>query len=280
VRPAWLVLAALLVCTPARADEAKVLDILFTAQTWQDAGNIPSAIEACGQALSLDPDNAYIKIRLAQLQAAKGDPASGLALIDEVLNQDRDNLLALLWQGHLRLALFKTEEAQASYQRVLELDPGRAWAQAGLGAAMLQAGQDQAAVEHLAKAQDLAGDDAPLHYLLGDTYLRLGLFTNARLELERSLDINPRQPQVLILVGQAYQRLDLPGLALDAWRQALGLSKGNIVALQHMLAVMAWQADQAVAKGNLDEAARDWQAMLKYDPGNGQALLHLKAQAK
>ena len=94
------------------------------------------------------------------------------------------------------------------------------------------------------------------------------------------MELNPRQVRVLIDTGEVYQRLGLTGLALDAWRQALSLNPKDLGALSHLLAVLAWRADQALSQGKIDQAIQDWQAMLKYDPGNGQALLHLRARTQ
>ena len=129
----------------------------------------------------------------------------------------------------------------------------------------------------LAKAQSLAGEDAELHLALGECFWRLNLLTNARLELERSLELNPRGNRALDLAGEVYERLGLESLALDAWRQSLALDPGDARARVDLLVILGRQASTALASGDKSKAVLLWRIMLSYDPQNPEAMGSLRS---
>ena len=227
--------------TRAVALDQSVLDDLFTAQEWQTKGNLAASRLSLEKALRTQPGNIFASVRLAQVDALSGDLDGSLARLTSVLTQEPENLLALRWKGHVLLAKGQTAQAAASYSRILKLDPDNGWAWLGVAACLLdqatpEAGRDAAAA--LDKAQAHAGEDADLHLALGDAFARLHLLVNARLELERTLDLRARDTQALVLAGEVYLRLGLRGLALESWRQALvldpamGQAKANLLLLE------------------------------------------------
>lgn len=275
IRPLCLALA-LVASVPARAAQ-EAMDLLFTAQEWQAKGNLDAARQSVQDALKLDPGDSFARIRLAQIDASAGDRKSALDALAKVLSSDPDNLLALTWQGHLLLAEGQSASAESAYRRVLSQDPDNGWARLGVAACLLSRGSLKEAAAPLAKAQAAAGEDADLHLALGDTFWRLGLPVNARLELERALEINPRELRALVLAGEVYQRLDLSNLAMDAWRQALAIDPSATSARFRILLTLGRQADRAAASGNRDEAVRIWRTMLTYDPLDPVALGSLRS---
>ncbi|GAB6036839.1 hypothetical protein JCM15519_13980 [Fundidesulfovibrio butyratiphilus] len=260
----------------ALADQA-VLDLLFTAQEFQARGALDAARQTVVQALEKSPGDTFAAIRLAQLDALAGKPDSALARLDTVLATDPGNLLAALWQGHILYGRGRIDQARQAYAKALSLSPTNGYAHLGLACCLLAENRDKAAVEELAKAQAHAGDDHILHALLGKVFSGLGLWVNARMEFELALETNPRHVDTLVRVGEVYQRLNLPSLAQNAWRQALALEPKNPMALHHLLAVLGDQALVLLQQGHTREAVVTWRLMLTYDPINPRALHHLRA---
>lgn len=275
-----VILTALLAHAPAVLAQESVTDHLFTAQEWQAKGNLEAARRSLQDALRLQPDDAFALIRLAQVDAASGDLKAAEAGLERVLARSPKNLLALNWLGHVQLAQGLPASAENAYRRTLGVDPDNAWAQLGLAACRLAQGDDAGARPHLAKAQAGATQDAELHLALGDTFMRLNLLVNARMELERSLEINPRGVRALVLAGEVYERMGFESLALNAWRQALELDPGEAPARFALVAVLGRQGDHALASGRKDEALRVWRAALSYEPGNAGILERLRGLSK
>lgn len=262
--------------SPARAEQDE-MNLLFTAQEWQAKGNLEAARRAVQETLGLDPQNAFARVRLAQIDAASGQLEKALGELGEVLRLDPGNLLALLWKGHILLTGGKLADAEASYRHVLKLDPPNGWANLGVAACLLAQNNTAQAVAFLSKAQSLAGEDSDLHLALGDTFSRMGLPANARMELERSLELNPRGVRALVLAGEVYLKMGFSGLALNAWRQALALDPACEQARFDLLFELGRQAERDMAQGRKEEAVRGWRIMLSYDPRNPEALSSLKS---
>lgn len=274
-------LALLLFAGQARSES--LLDTLFTAQEWQAKGNLAEARETVQSALAQDPGNSFARIRLAELDAALGNTAQAIHGLDALLAQEPDNLLALLWKGYILLGPKPPGDAALArpcFERAAALDPANAWAMAGQALCLLDDGKDQEAAPFLEKAQTLAGEDAPLHHVLGDTYAALGLLVNARLEFEQTLEINPRDLPALASLGEVYLRLGLAGLAENSWRQALVIDPADGPARARLVAFLSVQARQAADSGNADDAARLWRTILGYDVANPEALWYLRNPKK
>jgi len=265
-------LALLLAQTSARASDQSVLDDLFTAQEWQAKGNLAAARRSLEQALHTDPANVFTALRLAQIDALLGDLDHALPQLESLLRQDPGNMLALRWKGHVLLAKGQADQAKDCYSRILTLDPDNGWAWLGIAASLLDQGTpeaDREAAAALGKAQANAGEDADLRVALSDIFARLRLLANARLELERALNCNPRSANTLTLAGEAYLRLGLEGLALDSWRQALALDPAASRARADLLILLGIQAPKAQNAGDAELAARLRREMQTYDPGGG-----------
>jgi len=248
-----------------------VLDDLFTAQEWQAKRNLAAARSSLEQALHADPANAFTQLRLAQIDALSGDPDRALPQLDHVLELDPGNLLALRWKGFLLLAKGQADQAKDCYSQILTLDPDNPWGWLGIAAGLLTQNTPEAdrdGVAALAKAQAHAGEDAELHLALGDIFTRLGLLTNARLELERALNCNPRSAHALTRAGQVYLRLGLESLALDSWRQALTLDPSASQAKADLLILLGIQAGKAQNSGDAELATRLRSEALAYDRGS------------
>ncbi|WP_243368627.1 tetratricopeptide repeat protein [Fundidesulfovibrio soli] len=276
---AALALPALLLAgtSPARAQTA--LDELFMSQEWQARGNMAEARRSVQSALRIAPMDSYALVRLAQLDALMGGLDAAEDGLKAVLEADPDNVLALIWLGHVKLALGFPATALAAYSRAASLDPQNGWAQLGAASSLLAQERGRQAAPLLAKAQEAAGDDAALHFALGETFLAMGLPVNARLELERALDLDARNTQGLVLAGRAYLRLGMDNLALNAWRQALAFEPQSGAARLAVVTVLGNQARKALAEGKREEAEHLWRGVLGYDPQDQQARDGLAALA-
>ena len=268
---AGVALPALLLAGPCRALAQTALDELFMSQEWQARGNMGEARRSVQSALRLAPRDSYALVRLAQLDALQGNLDAAADGLKAVLEADPDNILALVWQGHVHLAQGYPATAHTAYSHAATLDPQNGWAQLGGASCLLAQGRGQQAAPLLAKAQEAAADDATLHFALGETFLAMGLPVNARLELERALDLDPRNTPGLVLAGRAYLRQGMDSLALNAWRQALAFEPQSGAARLAVVTVLGNQARKALAEGKREEAERLWRGVLGYDPQDQQA---------
>lgn len=278
-----LLLLALLTLLPSAARAAEdMLVPLFDAQEWQARGNLEAARRSVREAMALAPGDAFPAIRMAQLDAVAGDHQKAAAGLAEVLIQEPDNLLARNWLGLALLAQGRPVEARAAFREVLTRDPANGWAHLGAGAGLLALGRNKEAAPFLAKAQEIARaqEDPQLHIALGQTFLGLGLFANARMELESALELSPRAVAGLELAGRAYMGLGQEHLALNSLRQVLALDPANPKARAALTQAQNRQAAKLFQAGRRDEAAQAWRAALDYTPRDPEALDRLRELAR
>lgn len=265
--------------TPARPSQ-ELLDALFLAQEWQASQNFEAQRRALEDALTLAPGAPFIGLKLAQWEARAGNLLQALSGLDAVLAGDPANLAAHNWRGHVLLGLDRLPEAQESYRRALELDASNAWALTGLACCLIGQNKEREAAQALSAAQAAAGDDASVHMALGEVFASLGLPVNARLELERCLELSARNPRALAVAGEVYLRLGLESLALDSWRQALALNPQDAFARTALTVALGRKAEKALAQGRMIDALNLWRSLLGYDPHNPQALERLRQLAR
>lgn len=274
-----MTLALCLAAAPAldaAAWAASVDDLVFRGADHQYHGRLDQAAQAFSQALRLDPGNEFALSQLALVQARRErfDEAEGL--FARVVANWPDNTFARLWLGVLRL---RADDAQAAFERfneVLALDPDNAGAYYFLGVMYAVEHKPAKAVEHLRKAQAKTRGDPDLHHRLATAFLSLDMAANAELELNRTLEQDPRNLRALNDLGWLYYNSGRRALALESWRQALSLAPGEGEARSNLAKVFndeAWAMHRA---GDEAGARRLWRQVLEVDPKNKAAAHHLR----
>lgn len=196
----------------------------------------------------LDAGRTEAAIAMARANAEGGDPRAVRALADMYRNQQRYDEAEPLYtqlitrqsnewrlyfaRGAARERLNRWPEAEADFQRALELSPeqpdvmnylGYSWVDRGerlqeglaliqramelrpmsgaiidsLGWAHYRLGDYARALELLERAVELEPADATLNEHLGDVYWRVGRRTEARFQWERALTLDPDHPEAI-----------------------------------------------------------------------------------
>lgn len=111
-------------------------------------------------------------------------PAPPSVEIAESLKQDYASALDLMRSG-------ETDAAEAALQQLAQRAPALSGPPANLGLLDLNAGNPEAAIEHLTQAVSLNGRNVEAHNLLGVARLRAGQIDEARTAFETAIRIDP-----------------------------------------------------------------------------------------
>ena len=133
------------------------------------------------------------KVFLALAMAQQGLGQSALA-VDNYLRAilADDHLVdAHFYYAGLMLQLGRTDVAEASYRRVLQLNPNYLLALINLAAVLKRGHRSLEALPYLQKAIQLKPDDAILHRNLGLVYQELGRLLDAEQSFREALRLNP-----------------------------------------------------------------------------------------
>ena len=266
-----LLLAATLALAPIPVRAASLDNELFIGTEALLRGRFELASQSFAQALALDPDNPYARTRLGLALWGAGHAAAARAELEKALAARADDLFALWSLGCLDLLAGQPTAAAGRFAALAKADPGNIRSTLGLGLAALEDGRTAEGVGFLATVQQTGSDDALVRFLCGYAFWLLNAPANARLELERSLELEPRSTACLELLGLVYHRQGQPQLAASAWGQALAIDP-HAAGARFFLSRLA--EDEGLAATLADrpaEAKRAYERALAADPGNAAA---------
>jgi tetratricopeptide (TPR) repeat protein len=250
-------------------------DQLFLAADAYYTGDFTKAIQAFGDVLALEPDNAYALSRLGASLAAAGGPgadAAALAKFDAVLAKIPGHLFARTWKGLVLLRAGDPARAEAECAQALRLDPDYPPAAFVLGLARLAAGDKANALAQFARLAGRDHAEAEIHAATARVFARLGLLHAANQEWERALALRPSDPAWASALGALLARRGQDGLALTAFEQVLAEAPADARARTDLAAALAEQAWKAAGAGRPAEALALCRRALRADAGQAGCL--------
>ena len=254
-----------------RPDDAPALAGLATTRAlimWNTSPQpdlLETAEREARHAIDLDPQHAesYVALSIIYLMRGLLDTAEEMSNRSIVLADDDPWVL----QARARFLMdrfgdFDTAEEIA--RRATEIDPQHfpAWFQ--LGWAQFELEQPDAAQASFRQAISLRPDFGAGYMGLGTVLLGGGQFDEARLSLQKALQIDPHAVMARFLQGLAYHYLDQPQAALDAFRSLVDNNPHHPLATQALLGqAVEYQAlgDQAAQTETLMAAERGFKSI-------------------
>jgi Tfp pilus assembly protein PilF len=187
-------------------DDAKVY--LALAEVYEAGGYPENAIPAMRRAIAKEPKNDFYRSRYGLLLVNSKAPAAALVRIEEALKEFPDS--ASLWFA-LGIAQFdnnKIPEAGKAFEKALSIDSQLVPALAYLGAVFVEQARYADAVKIYEKAIGLNSKVALLHYLLGDTLLKMTDVEEKRIEaaLKRAVELDANLTSAHLTLGRLYVR--------------------------------------------------------------------------
>ncbi len=134
--------------------------------------------------------NAQPGLNVAQAALAGGMPAVALTVSDGILAKESNNEGALLCRGDALVQLNRSTDAEASYARVLTIDPGSAEAQMGMGRLRLRTAPAEAQAMFLDVLRRDPSNTAALNDL-GIAYDLQSNYVSAQDAYRRALGLDP-----------------------------------------------------------------------------------------
>ena len=206
----------------------------------------------------------------------------------------------------------RSEEAIASYQRAIKLDPDYAEAYGGAGRVLFNAGRIRDAAEAMRPAVILAPDGVPGLTGLGASLSRLGHHQAAIVLLERASRLDRKDARLFVELGDACARHGDHDAAVDAYAHAVALSarstRGVTAGLRLALAdalenvqrpadaldelnlvlkdepthsgALMSKASMLQTRGEFEEAHELFRRVVKQHPTNGDAYRRLMVSHK
>lgn len=228
----------------------------FGAANWNEAA------AALFRATQLNPKHTGARVKLAELMARSGDPATvkeGEKRMQELLADSPDNPDALNTLALSELALGEFQDAERHFQESLRKLPGNLSSIVELAVTRLRRKDLQGAEEVLRKAQAAAPQSTDIAVALGQFYVLTSRWPDAETAFETALRIAPGDPGALLGLAAMETRLGKKEQAEQTYRKLAGLPDKRY---QHVHAAYLF------AEGQREAGIREFEQIVKADKGD------------
>ncbi|HUG79573.1 MAG TPA: tetratricopeptide repeat protein [Burkholderiales bacterium] len=219
-------------------------------------------------AAALAPQTFEWRYLLGYARQQQGKPDEAAADYARALELEPDHVAVVLRLGEAQFAAGRLEDAQQSFLAALERRPRSAAALAGLGRIALRRRDYPAAVRAFEQALAAEPQANGLNYPLAMAYRQMGQRERAQVLLERRGERDPviddpllagmaaqsASVQYHLESGYAALRSDAPRAAVEAFRQAVAVSPGDVSARLSLAQALAAAGDAGAAMTEIDAA--------------------------
>lgn len=141
------------------------------AQAYINAGRLSEAEKVTSAALAAFEDEGWAHGSRARVLLAKGEPAKAVSELDRAVELSPGDASLYALRGDATREVGSRDEAKASYEKALQLDPGQPRALSGFVALLIDTGNFARAAEIVeqmdgAKVRDLRADEQRVRYLV------------------------------------------------------------------------------------------------------------------
>ena len=255
--------------TAGEERHAAALAHYATAVSLAARQGMPAALPEYQQAYELDPGNLPVAFLLAEYYRVNGDLTNAIAVIDRAIVANPKSPEPWVVKGLTYRSGADQTNAIAALKQALKLDPVSQGAVRALAGAYLAADETNNLVNLLDQSYRQHSADAMYWTLLGDLYGAVihqqpalaGQIepTRTRRCYEQALTLAPKNPDILLRVGDAYLNANDYKSAADTFAKLLEL-RPNLPQLRERLAAVYLKIDQK------DKAIGLYKELIKREP--------------
>lgn len=165
-----------------------------------------------------------------------------------------------LLAGHVALSRGALPEAEKSWKKVLDLDPGNSEAWNNLGVLYRRHGDDEKALAAFQEAAERAPDRPDIPYNIGNLHKSANRFDEAISSYNRAIEIDPDYAPAFNNLGTLYETRKERDKALAVFRRGLSADSGD-ASLRFNMGLVYQE------EGRWDEAREAFDTALKNRPG-------------
>ena len=229
------------------------------------AETLDTGLEHARRACELAPDEPQPMARVAECLVEAEELADALAYLETLTQKHPDYADGWTLKGRVLRGLERKEEAQAAYQRALNLDPDNVDALMWLGALVGNAGGHEGALGLFQQLNEAAPESADGWRLTARAFANLGRSDKAEPLYRKTLELDPKNANALELLGMLVGNTGQHEEALALFQQL------NEAAPED---ADGWRltAKALESLGRRDEAAPLYRKTLALDPKHANAL--------
>jgi tetratricopeptide (TPR) repeat protein len=200
---------------------AKAYHFFLASQQKLKQGDVNEAIWLLNKARAYDDNSNYLKLETANLLLVIKKPDEALALIEEVLDRDPENLKALVAAGRIYQQRDESKKAAEVLERAMATDPSDQNIYLLLGRIYWDSGDISSTVRVFEKMVDNMPDSYMAQFFHGKALQAAGKLDLAEQALLKSLDLEPslKEPRKELL--SIYKIRNQSGKIIDIYESML-----------------------------------------------------------
>jgi tetratricopeptide (TPR) repeat protein len=233
-----------------------------------DAGDLQGAFKEFSTAVSLRPDFAKAKTKLAYTLWKGGASAQAITTAQEALKLDPNDPEA---EKTIGLALVDQDDLEGAlqhYERALRIDPRYVDAHVDLAIVLSKKGNHRAAIAEYEEALRLNPDSQKAHYNLAIEYHDLGNFPAALEHNREAVRLAPHDPTALINLADTLRDSNDYEGSKKYYLQAIEVAPYIFEAHYGLCQTL-------IRKGDFQEAVEEGQKAVQIDPEDADAWCNL-----
>jgi len=255
--------------TPAEDRHAAALAHYATAVSLATTKGISAALPEFKLARELDPGNMAVAFLLAEYYRSQQDTTNAIAVLDTAIAANPNSAEPLVAKGLTYRVAYDATNAITAFRQALKVEPTHAGALRALTESYLIMDDTNNVVSLLNESFRQHSTDALYWTMLGDLsgialQQKPSLAgrlkpTQAKQCYERALELAPKNPDILLRVGDAYLNANEFKAAAETFAKLLDL-RPNLPQLRERLAAVYLKLDQK------DKAIALYKDLIKHEP--------------
>jgi Flp pilus assembly protein TadD len=203
-----------------------------------------SARTALQKALQLSPIDEQSYVDLGILYIEQKQPRLAIEVANSGLRLLPNSPRLHTVRGAAYTWLNEVQRAAEDFEQADRLEPEQLYGSVGMSMLLRQDDHSAEAIQILRSKIDERPQDATLHFLLADTFIRAGAepgqaqFDEAVRLLEKTVDLSPAFEKARVLLGKQYVRASRPQDAVQQFREAVRLDPHDRSALNQLFLLL------------------------------------------
>lgn len=231
-------------------------------------GRLDEAEEVCHKIISMDKENVFAHVNLANILFLKGNVGNALKEYKYTLRLKPDDLVI---KENFALALISKgmyDEAETGIKEILKINPNHSSAYNLLGNIYFYKRDFNSAKNYYEKAIELDSKLGDAWSNLGNVYFELGEFKKAEESYRHSVELNPKNPYWHGNLGKALLKQEKLELAVDSYKKALTINPGVDDIKKVLISIYIMLGERLEKEGNLEGASTIYKEVLGLDRKN------------
>ncbi|MFC1498007.1 tetratricopeptide repeat protein [Verrucomicrobiota bacterium] len=186
-----------------------------------DQGRLNEANELLKNAITVNPEDRFIRLNLARVLEKKGKISEAMKHVEYVIRIDSEDLDAQYEKGRLLMGQGRFPDAKKCFNKTLKSNPAFMRAYVGLALVADKENDLDQAVDVVQKALRINPGYAPAYHVLGDIMFDRGNMKQSLDYYLKTAEINPQYPDVHNDLGIVYAKIGELDQAVTRFKEAL-----------------------------------------------------------